>query len=163
MDSGFYKQENGELQFAPYLSFPDGTSLHTDVPADRARGRHGWRWFPDRETAEAAQQPQEAEDGPVARWTEFQRACSSTPGIVMLLAALLAPENAAKGGPVLFGGLAVGLGQAAIGHGFATYIEAWQGAMAAGFIAPELVANIAKLATECDLPAEFVAALESAL
>ena len=57
--------------------------------------------------------------------------------------------------------LGVGLGKAADGDS-RVFINAWQQAIAAGFISAELIAAIQALAVQYHLPAEFVASLGGA-
>jgi hypothetical protein len=55
-------------------------------------------------------------------------------------------------------GLSVGLGKAADGDS-RVFLSAWQQAKTLGLIQPELVAGVQSLATEYDLPAQFVQGL----
>jgi hypothetical protein len=84
------------------------------------------------------------------RWIEFWAALPAD------VDALLAAARAAS--PRLELGLGVGLGKAADGDS-RVFLSAWQQAKSLGLIPPELVAGVQSLATEYDLPAQFVQGL----
>ncbi len=84
------------------------------------------------------------------RWIEFWAALPSE------VDALLAAARGAS--PRLELGLGVGLGKAADGD-LRVFLGAWQNAKALGLVPAELIEGIQVLATQYDLPAEFVGGL----
>ena len=91
---------------------------------------------------------------PIPRWVEFGAALAAD-----------ATANQWFGGlfpaaPILHLMIGVGLGQAAQGDA-KTFLAAWGQAMAAGLIPAELLAGVVAMASGFDLPAEFIAALQS--
>jgi hypothetical protein len=96
---------------------------------------------------------------PPPKWTSYQAAVSTAPGVGALLATCLSPQVAAIGGAQIYGGLVVGLGQIATGGSMATFLTAWNIARASGLVSAEVVAEMVTLAEPFNLPAEFLAAL----
>ena len=86
------------------------------------------------------------------RWQAFGAAVWAKAEVNQLLATAL------QSAPALAMALPVGLGQAAQGDQ-RTFVAAWQTARSAGLVAAELVAAVQALATEHDLPDEFIAGL----
>jgi hypothetical protein len=84
------------------------------------------------------------------RWIEFWAALPAD------VDALLAAARAAS--PRLELGLGVGLGKAADGDS-RVFLAAWQNAKTLGLVTPELATGVQMLATQYDLPAEFVGGL----
>lgn len=89
---------------------------------------------------------------PTPRWVQFAQALATDPAVNALVA------TCAASAPVLHLMLGVGLGQAAQGNS-ATFLAAWGQAVIAGFISPELNAQMKMLAGGFDLPIEFVEGL----
>lgn len=86
------------------------------------------------------------------RWLEFGQAVTAMAEINSMLG------QALTAAPALAMALPVGLGKAADGDS-RVFLSAWQSACAAGLASPELVTALQMLATQHDLPAEFVAGL----
>ena len=84
------------------------------------------------------------------RWIEFSDALPVEVDAVLAAAQAVSPRLALA--------LGVGLGKAADGDS-RVFLSAWQTARGIGLIPPELVTGLQTLATQFDLPAEFVAGL----
>ncbi len=146
---------------APYYLFP---YLTTDAPATDPRTQRAeladpvlveGEWQQEwtvRDATEEELAQWDALNPPQPQWVQFAGALAMHPAVNTLVA------TAAQVAPVLHLQLGVGLGQAAKGDP-TTFLAAWQGGLAGGLITPELVADLAELAPEFDLPAAFVAGL----
>jgi hypothetical protein len=86
------------------------------------------------------------------RWVEFGNAVLADAGINALLATAL------QQAPALAMALSVGLGKAADGDS-RVFLSAWQTARGLGLVSAELVTGLQMLATQYDLPPEFIAGL----
>lgn len=86
------------------------------------------------------------------RWLEFGAAVTAMAEINMLLG------QALQAAPALAMALPVGLGKAADGDA-RVFLGAWQSARGAGLVNAELVSGLQMLATQYDLPADFVSGL----
>jgi len=115
--------------------------------------KDGGQWLQQWELVELT--PEEAEAYYRAthppRWLEFNAALP--PEVNQLLRA------AWDANPMLKDQLSVGLGKAADGDS-RVFLYAWQAARATGLVPQDLVQGIQMLATQYDLPAEFVGGLE---
>jgi hypothetical protein len=112
----------------------------------------GGQWLQQWELVELTPEEQEAvyrANNP-PRWIEFWAALPDE------VDELLEAAGAVK--RRLEHGLSVGLGKAADGDS-RVFLSAWQQAKTLGLIQPELVAGVQSLATEYDLPAQFVQGL----
>ena len=89
---------------------------------------------------------------PTPRWVQFAQSLAVDPAVNGLVA------TCATAAPVLHLMLGVGLGQAAQGDP-TTFLAAWNDAVTAGLVSPELAAQMQTLASGFDLPAEFVEGL----
>lgn len=96
----------------------------------------------------------DAANAPVPRWVQFGVTLGSSPEVNQFVATVR------EVAPVLHLMIGVGLGQAAQGDA-KTFLAAWGQAMAAGLIPAELLAGVVAMASGFDLPAEFIAALQS--
>jgi len=90
---------------------------------------------------------------PPPEWLAFQAAITADPAVNQMLGKALQQI------PALYGGLVVGLGQAAQGGDRRTFLTAWQAGTMAGIITPELATAITVLGEQFNLPDEFLAAL----
>lgn len=148
---GFYKLDTAAnvLRHAPTRVYaPNYTLLAAEkdtynYPVD------GWTWFDTTEEAEIAL----GLNGQTGEWVAFGNAVMADPGINAMLGAAL------QAAPALFQGLGVGLGKAADGDS-RVFIGAWTTAHALGLISAQLIADIQAMATQYQLPAEFIAALD---
>lgn len=86
---------------------------------------------------------------PEPRWQEFGGAVMSDININNMLTQALAVK------PGLYGGLVVGLGQAAQGDP-RTFVTAWSQSIASGLVSAELATSIAEMASNFDLPEDFI-------
>jgi hypothetical protein len=89
---------------------------------------------------------------PQPRWVEFGAAVQSDDAINQLIGRAFAIK------PALGLGLGVGLGKAEDGM-TANFLSSWAIAYNLDLISAELLAGVVTLAEQCDLPADFVAAL----
>lgn len=89
------------------------------------------------------------------RWVEFSAVLMAMPAVNLMLGAVL------QAAPGLYGGMVVGLQQASEGDS-RVFLGSWSSAYAMGLIDPELIAAVQEVATEHDLPEEFVEALSPA-
>lgn len=94
----------------------------------------------------------DAANAPQSDWMAFGIDLASHPGVAALYEAIPGP---------MAGGLSIGLNEAGKGDP-RLFTGLWQRVMAAGAIAPELLADIAGLAVQHHLPAPFIAGLAPA-
>jgi len=88
----------------------------------------------------------------VPRWVDFSAAIMAMPAINVMLGAVL------QAAPGLYGGLVVGLQQASEGDS-RVFLNSWTASYAMGLLSAELIGTVQELATEYDLPQEFIDAL----
>ena len=90
---------------------------------------------------------------PVApRWVDFSAAIMAMPAINLMLGAVL------QAAPGLYGGLVVGLQNASEGDS-RVFLNSWNAAYAMGLVSEELITTVQGVASEYDLPQEFIDAL----
>jgi len=85
----------------------------------------------------------------VPRWVDFSSAIMAMPAINVMLGAVL------QAAPGLYGGLVVGLQQASEGDS-RVFLNSWTASYAMGLLSAELIGTVQELATEYDLPQEFI-------
>jgi hypothetical protein len=89
---------------------------------------------------------------PTPRWVDFSAAIMAMPAINVMLGAVL------QAAPGLYGGLVVGLQNASEGDS-RVFLNSWHAAIAMTLISEELITTVQGVATEYDLPQEFIDAL----
>jgi len=92
---------------------------------------------------------------PTPRWVDFSAAIMAMPAINVMLGAVL------QAAPGLYGGLVVGLQNASEGDS-RVFLNSWHSAIAMTLVSEELIATVQGVATEYDLPQEFIDALAAA-
>jgi len=97
--------------------------------------------------------PPPAPPEPTPEWIAFSEAIVAIPAVQSVLTAAIAAN------PGLYGGLVVGLGQAAQGDP-RTFLRFWQLSVAAGLITTQLATDIQALATTHHLPTSFIDGLQ---
>ena len=150
---GFYKFDTADnvLRHAPnYVYAPNFTLLAAEKDT-YTYPVEGWTWYDTTEAAEAAF----GLNGYTGEWVAFGDAVMADPDVNAMLGAAL------QAAPALFQGLGVGLGKAADGDS-RVFIGAWTAAHGAGLISAELITTMQTLATQHNLPAAFIAALNPA-
>ena len=90
---------------------------------------------------------------PTPRWVDFSAAIMAMPAINVMLGAVL------QAAPGLYGGLVVGLQNASEGDS-RVFLNSWSASYVMGLLSTELIDTIQGIATEYDLPTEFIEALE---
>ena len=88
----------------------------------------------------------------VPRWVDFSSVVMALPAINVMLGAVL------QAAPGLYGGLVVGLQSASEGDS-RVFLSSWRAAYAMGLLPAELISTVQEIATEYDLPQEFIDAL----
>jgi hypothetical protein len=88
----------------------------------------------------------------VPRWVDFSAAIMAMPAINVMLGAVL------QAAPGLYGGLVVGLQNASEGDS-RVFLNSWHAAIAMTLVSEELITTVQGVATEYDLPQEFIDAL----
>jgi hypothetical protein len=88
----------------------------------------------------------------VRRWVDFSAAIMAMPAINVMLGAVL------QAAPGLYGGLVVGLQNASEGDS-RVFLNSWHAAIAMTLVSEELITTVQGVATEYDLPQEFIDAL----
>ena len=88
----------------------------------------------------------------VPRWVDFSAVVMALPAINVMLGAVL------QAAPGLYGGLVVGLQSASEGDS-RVFLSSWRAAYAMGLLPAELISTVQEIATEYDLPQEFIDAL----
>ena len=88
----------------------------------------------------------------VPRWVDFSAAIMGLPAINAMLGAVL------QAAPGLYGGLVVGLQNASEGDS-RVFLNSWNSAYAMGLMPAELIITVQEIATDYELPEEFVEAL----
>jgi hypothetical protein len=89
---------------------------------------------------------------PTPRWVDFSAAIMAMPAINVMLGAVL------QAAPGLYGGLVVGLQNASEGDS-RVFLNSWHAAIAMTLVSEELITTVQGVATEYDLPQEFIDAL----
>ena len=89
---------------------------------------------------------------PTPRWVDFSAVIMALPAINVMLGAVL------QAAPGLYGGLVVGLQSASEGDS-RVFLSSWRAAYAMGLLPAELISTVQEIATEYDLPQEFIDAL----
>jgi len=89
---------------------------------------------------------------PVPKWVDFSAAIMAMPVINVMLGAVL------QAAPGLYGGLVVGLQNASEGDS-RVFLNSWHAAIAMMLVSEELITTVQEIASEYDLPQEFIYAL----
>jgi hypothetical protein len=89
---------------------------------------------------------------PTPRWVDFSAAIMAMPAINVMLGAVL------QAAPGLYGGLVVGLQNASEGDS-RVFLNSWHAGIAMTLVSEELITTVQGVATEYDLPQEFIDAL----
>jgi hypothetical protein len=89
---------------------------------------------------------------PTPRWVDFSAAIMAMPAVNVMLGAVL------QAAPGLYGGLVVGLQNASEGDS-RVFLNSWHAAIAMTLVSEELITTVQGVATEYDLPQEFIDAL----
>jgi hypothetical protein len=88
----------------------------------------------------------------IPRWVDFSAAIMAMPTINVMLGAVL------QAAPGLYGGLVVGLQNASEGDS-RVFLNSWHAAIAMTLVSEELIATVQQIASEYDLPQEFIDSL----
>jgi hypothetical protein len=135
----------------PHPSYDPATHRVQEAQPVKADGQ----WLQQWELVELTQAEREAHYRQThpPRWIEFSDALPVEVDQLLAAAQTVSPRLALA--------LGVGLGKAADGDS-RVFLSAWQTCRGIGLIAPELVTGLQMLATQYDLPAEFVVGLAGA-
>jgi hypothetical protein len=147
--AGFYKFDGELLRYASGAVYAPNFTLMIEEQQSYAYPVDGWRFFSRKEEAEVYFEINGQTKG---RWVEFGAAVQVSAPVIQLMTVALEQH------PPLGLGLAVGLGKAEDGKP-ASFLSSWTIARSLGMVTPEIAAELAELAQDFDLPANFVAAL----
>jgi len=146
--AGFYRLTD-RLSYATTAVYAPNITLLADDRDTYSFPVEGWYWFGSLLEAE---QFFDVNGATASQWVQFGITVMADPAVNAMLGALF------QSAPGLYGGLIIGLQRASDGD-FTVFLNAWNGSRQIGAVTAELATSVASMASQFNLPAEFVGAL----
>jgi hypothetical protein len=146
--AGFYRLTD-RLSYATTAVYAPNITLLADDRDTYFFPVEGWYWF---ESLLEAEQFFNVNGATASQWVQFGITVMADPAVNAMLGVLF------QSAPGLFGGLIIGLQRASDGD-FTVFLNAWNGSRQIGAVTAELATSVASMASQFNLPAEFVGAL----